>query len=331
MSIALGGIDIGGTKCAVVIGELCDETIRIIGKVQYPTPSTPEEAMQSFASNLQLLMQQHHIASLSAIGISCGSPLDSKRGLILSPPNLPHWNRIDVFTPLQQTFGVPVFLQNDANACALAEWKQGAGRGSANMLFLTFGTGMGAGLILNGRLYTGTNDMAGEVGHIRLEHDGPIGYGKNGSFEGFCSGGGIARLAQSMAQQQLEAGTPPLFCRDMDQLDRITAKSVAEAAQHGDPLAQEIYRIVGTKLGSGLAILIDLLNPEVIVIGSIYPRQRSILEPQVMEQLAREALPNSLAACRVVPAALGESVGDYASLFVAWNGLELRGDRKGEG
>src|SRR5690606_9115141 len=109
-------------------------------------------------------------------------------------------------TPFRDRFGVPVGLQNDANACALAEWKWGAGRGARNMIFLTFGTGMGAGLILDGRLYAGTNDMAGEVGHMRLAPDGPEGYGKRGSFEGFCSGGGIARLASAKAADWLRSG-----------------------------------------------------------------------------------------------------------------------------
>ncbi|MCU6712746.1 ROK family protein [Paenibacillus sp. J5C_2022] len=317
MDTIIGGIDIGGTKCAVVIGKVRQGEVSIIDKVMYPTMPSPEDAVADFIRRLRLIMERHRITKLDAVGISCGGPLDSKRGLVLSPPNLPHWDRIDVISPISSAFGAPVALQNDANACALAEWKWGAGRGADNMIFLTFGTGMGAGLILGGQLYSGTNDMAGEVGHIRLAPDGPIGYGKNGSFEGFCSGGGIANLARTMARDRLAAGEAPLFCPHLGQLDGITAKSVSEAAQQGDPLALDIYRIVGTKLGNGLAMLIDLLNPEIIVIGSIYARQRALLEPLVMEQLRREALPQALASCRIVPAGLGEQVGDYASLSVA--------------
>ena len=112
----------------------------------------------------------------------------------MSPPNLPGWDNIDIVKQIKTHFGVPVHLQNDANACALAEWKFGAGRGTKNMVFLTFGTGLGAGLILDGKLYSGTNDNAAELGHIRLDRFGPVGFGKTGSFEGFCSGGGIAQL-----------------------------------------------------------------------------------------------------------------------------------------
>ena len=122
--------------------------------------------------------------NLKRIGISCGGPLDSKKGMIYSPPNLPGWDKCLLQRYLQMKFGVETALQNDANACALAEWLMGAGRGTSNMVFLTFGTGMGGGLILNGRLYSGTNDLGGEVGHIRLAKDGPVGFGKAGSFEG---------------------------------------------------------------------------------------------------------------------------------------------------
>lgn len=259
------------------------------------------------------------------MGISCGGPLDSRSGLILSPPNLPGWDRVDVVGPFRDKYGVPAALQNDANACALAEWKWGAGRGMRNVIFLTFGTGMGAGLILDGKLYKGTNDMAGEVGHMRMEADGPVGYGKAGSFEGFCSGGGIARLAQAFALRRIQEGRPPSFCPSMDRLAHITARSVGEAARQGDELALEVFRLVGKQLGRGLAVLVDILNPECIIIGSIYGRQLPVLEPVVMEELRKEAIPRSLSACKVVPAGLGEQVGDYAALSLAVYALEQAG------
>ncbi len=324
MSI-LAGVDIGGTKCAVCLGKwdhAAGTSIEIIAKSSFPTPASPHAAIQGLVEALERLMAEHGVTELQAVGISCGGPLDSKAGLICSPPNLPNWDRIDVFTPFRQRFGVTVGLQNDANACALAEWKWGAGVGCRNMIFLTFGTGMGAGLILNGQLYSGTNDMAGEVGHVRIDDDGPVGYGKAGSFEGFCSGGGIAKLARSMAEQRIAAGKPPMFCPTVHDLDAITAKKVGEAAQHGDPLALELFEIVGRKLGRGLAMLVDILNPERIVIGSIYGRQSSLLEPIVLAELRKEALPLALDVCRIVPAGLEENVGDLAGLSVALNALQ---------
>ncbi|MBQ8027121.1 MAG: ROK family protein, partial [Clostridia bacterium] len=182
----------------------------------------------------------------------------------------------------------------------------------------TFGTGMGAGLILDGRLYSGTNDMAGEVGHIRLASDGPMGYGKKGSFEGFCSGGGIADLAKQIVLSKLEQGVKPSFCSDTSQIDSITARSVAVAACEGDETAVEIYDICGEYLGKGLAVLIDILNPEAIVIGSIYQRSSALLQEKMEKALETEALPQSMQVCRILPAELGDSIGDYAALGVVF-------------
>jgi glucokinase len=319
--IDLAGVDIGGTKCAVVLGQHRDQTAVVIAKRRFPTPATPRLALAQIAEALAALLADYPAFKPAAIGVSCGGPLDSARGLILSPPNLPGWDRIDVVTPLRDRFGVPAVLQNDANAGALAEWRWGAGRGVRNMIFLTFGTGMGAGLILDGRLYSGTNDLAGEVGHVRLAPDGPVGYGKAGSFEGFCSGGGIANLARQRARTWIEAGTPPAFCPTLDDVPSLTAERVGQAAQAGDPLAREIFDTVGQRLGQGLAMLIDILNPERIVIGSIYGRQRALLEPLTLNVLRDEALPGAAGVCEIVPAALGEQIGDLASLSVALNSV----------
>jgi glucokinase len=182
----------------------------------------------------RLEQESRHLAekggTVSGIGISCGGPLDSKRGLILSPPNLPGWDNIPITEYFSSRFHVPVFLQNDANACALAEWRYGAGKGLDDMVFLTFGTGIGAGLILNGKLYEGKQSMAGEAGHWRMASFGPIGYGKAGSFEGFCSGGGIAQLARQKILEQLQMGKKhPLA----EKLENISAKDVSRFAWGG--------------------------------------------------------------------------------------------------
>lgn len=318
----VAGIDIGGTKCAVSVAQREAEGIKILGKVRMKTEKDFNRAMEQFIHTLREMLGDHPEWELSSIGISCGGPLDSRRGLVLSPPNLPDWDGVDCFTPLRRAFGVPVALQNDADACALAEWRWGAGRGCSDMIFLTFGTGMGAGLILGGKLYIGSRNLSGEVGHVRLAEDGPEGYGKKGSFEGFCSGGGIARLGRKEAERAIREGNPPLFCRALDDLPRVTARSIAQALEQGDPLALSIYRTVGRYLGRGLAMLIDILNPELIVIGSIYGRQRDVLEPVMREEIRREALSSSAQACRIEPAGLGEMVGDYAALSVAFQALE---------
>lgn len=320
----LAGIDIGGTKCAVSIGRQEGGSVEICYKEKFPTPSDPHEAVAKLVETLETMTKVHPEVRLEAVGISCGSPLDSKTGLILCPPNLPHWDHIDVVTPFEEKFGIPAAVQNDANACALAEWLWGAGQGCDNMIFLTFGTGLGAGLILDGKLYSGTCDMAGEAGHIRLAENGPEGYGKKGSFEGFCSGGGIARYAMERVSQWMAEGKETAILQPGEALESITTARVGEAAASGDPLALEIWENTGKMLGKGLSVLIDLLNPQKIVIGSIFLRQEELLRRPMEEVIQKEALSYNAAVCRVVPAGLGESLGDYAALSVAGNLLRSR-------
>lgn len=306
------GIDIGGTKCAVV---LADDNGNISRRIAFPTVSCKEslkmieKAMESFAP-------------FDTVGISCGGPLDEKNGIILSPPNLPGWDNIRICDILKNKFAVPVFLRNDANACALAEWKYGAGRGTENMIFLTFGTGLGAGMILGGKLYCGTCGSAGEIGHVRLADYGPVGYGKSGSAEGFCSGRGLAGLGKILATERLQQGKTLPYCKDYSELDRIDAKILAEWAYRGDETALEAYRICGEMLGSCLAVMIDMLNPEAIVIGSIFVRAEELIRPHMEKILDKEALAPARSACRILPAALGDSIGDIAAVTVALDGRE---------
>lgn len=313
------GVDVGGTKCAVTLGLSEGDDIVIKDKSDFPTTDV-DGTILNIKTSVRDVLDRNSLKDrdIQAIGISCGGPLDSSMGVIMSPPNLPGWDNIPIVGILSEEFGVPAAVHNDANACALAEWKFGAGKGTRNMVFMTFGTGLGAGLILDGKLYTGTNDNAGELGHIRLEDYGPVGYGKAGSFEGFCSGGGIRQLAQSLVGERLQMGCKVPWCLDGD-LTKITAKVVAEAMREGDPLARRIYEISARHLGAGLSIVVDILNPELIVIGSIYSRNEDMMKPIVDEILSREALPLSNKVCKVVPAALGESIGDYAALSVAAN------------
>ena len=315
------GFDIGGTKCAVTIGEEVNGKLVIRDKRKFMTEhdASPYEIIDKMCS-----LAEEMTDDFSAIGISCGGPLDSKNGIILSPPNLPGWDEIHITDYIKKKYNGYVGLQNDANACAVAEWKYGAGVGTENMIFLTFGSGLGAGMILNGKLYTGTNDMAGEAGHIRLSAFGPVGYGKAGSFEGFCSGNGIASLGRMMATESLQMGKAVSYCESMSQLDSITAKSIADAANAGNHDAIEVYRICGEKLGEGLSVLIDILNPEMIVIGSVFQRSENLLREAMEEKIKKETLSYSRSVCRVVPAALTENIGDYAALSVAALGAERK-------
>ena len=298
------GVDIGGTKCALSVPVGGD---RVREVVRFPTTNVQATLERIYAEIARLAPAPDPV-----FGVSCGGPLDSKRGLVLSPPNLPGWDRIPICAELTKRFGGRAFLMNDANACALAEWQFGAGRGCQSMMFLTMGTGMGAGLILDGRLYEGITGNAGEVGHVRLAADGPVGYGKAGSFEGFCSGGGIAQIARRRVAEF--AGMSSL--KDLP-ADQLTARTVGEAAAAGDALALALWREVGERLGEALAVFIDVLNPERIVIGSIYQRCERFIAPAMQAVIAREALPESARDCRVVPAVLGDEIGGHAAVAIA--------------
>jgi glucokinase len=321
------GVDVGGTKSAVVLGQRADgDGVRVLERLAFATETErgPEHALGAIRERVQGLTDRSRRegSPVGAVGVSCGGPLDSRRGLVLSPPNLPGWDRIPIVDILREDTGLPVRLENDANAGALAEWLFGAGRGTRNMVFCTMGTGFGTGMILDGRLYSGTNDNAGELGHVRLAGEGPAGYGKRGSVEGFCSGGGIAQLAHAHAVERLQRGEEVGFCRSIAEAGGITARDVGEAAEAGDPAARELLADVGRRLGQALAVLVDVVNPERIVLGSIFARQHSFIWPECERVLHEEALAPALEVCRVVAAELGESIGDLAALAVSVEALE---------
>lgn len=305
------GFDIGGTKCAVSLGEIEQGNIRVLRREEVATTLSPTETLDKLLPFARAWKTEYGV---QRAGISCGGPLDSVRGVIVSPPNLPGWHGFSIVDYVKTNCGLSAKLQNDANACAVAEWRFGAGGGTKNMVFLTFGTGLGAGLILDGRLYAGTNDNAGEAGHIRLAKIGPVGYGKEGSFEGFCSGGGITRLAKMMAARLKKI---PESIEKMGGMDGITTKKLAQAAFEGDKFAKRVFQKSGEMLGKGLSVLIDILNPERIVIGGVYMRSSALLIPSMEKVLQKEALEESRSVCEIVGAKLSENIGDIAALAVA--------------
>jgi glucokinase len=298
------GLDLGGTKCAV--SHVVDG--RVVEVLRIPTG----EYANTFAAltvGIRLLRDGRSLV----VGVSCGGPLDRERGIILSPPNLHEtWYGVPICRVLTEAFGGRACLMNDANACALAEWKYGAGRGARHMIFLTSGTGMGGGLILNGELYEGATGDAGEIGHVRLSPDGPMGFGKLGSVEGFCSGGGIARLAEHYLRMKGERTSPCLACGTP-----LTTKHLAEAARAGNALAMEVMTEAGSRLGDALAIIIDLLNPDRIVLGGFFPLCQDLLEPSANRSLENEALPTPRSACLILPAELGETIGSHGAIAAA--------------
>ncbi len=320
------GLDIGGTKCAVLLAEV-NHGIHLMDKIRFATCTEKgfSYAWDNLCKSMEEILDRHGLTfqDIRAVGVSCGGPLDSRRGLVLSPPNLPGWDEIPLPRMIEEKYGVPAFIQNDANACALVEWKLGAGQGTTNMIFLTMGTGMGAGVIAEGRLLCGHTDMGGEVGHIRLTEDGPVGFGKAGSFEGYTSGGGIGRQAVALTERLIAEGRTPAWVADGHTMDEVDARLMAEYARRGDADAKAFYDSIGKMLGRGVAQLIDVLNPECVVIGSIFVRCEDLLRPAMEAEMQTEALVHSLKGLRVVPAKTGEALGDLASIMVALHNLHV--------
>ncbi len=277
------GFDIGGTKCAVSVGKVSRGNIKVLGREEVPTGESAQETLERLALSVERFRDQY---SVKRAGISCGGPLDSNTGVIGNPPNLKSgWYNFPIVEYVKTRFGLQAKLENDANACAVAEWKLGAGRGATNMIFLTFGTGLGAGLILDGKLYSGTNGNAGEVGHMRLSQNGPVGYGKVGSFEGFCSGGGIARLAKKMGEK---LKPPPAFVVQLGGWEFVTTKALSVAAFAGDPFAKKVFAKSGKMLGKGLSVVIDFFNPERIVLGGVFMRSHQLLVPAMEKEIKKK-------------------------------------------
>jgi len=302
------GLDIGGTKTAVVLGSPRGE---IFWRQQFLTH--PERGFEAVFDELVAHAEEARRSARSnviALSISIGGPLEVVKGVIKSPPNLPGWTNIPLKDLLAERFALPVYVEHDGNAGALAEFYFGAGKNFRNIIFITMGTGFGAGLILNGQLYRGTNDCAGEIGHIRIAENGPLCYGKAGSLEGFGSGSGIAKLAHLMYPEIWNEST--------------TVIEVYNAYENDSNEARAVFERAGFYLGRGLAILADTLNPERLILGGIGMRLGEALLVPAQRVFYQEALPQTAEVCEIVPARLGEAIGDIASLCAAFDQGQLR-------
>jgi glucokinase len=306
--LAILGLDVGGTKTAVVEGDR--------DAVIWQRHELATEAHRPFSETfprLQTLMQQVIAQAaaqgrrVAAISVSIGGPLRIAAGELIDPPHLPGWHGVKLKAALEATFPhLPVFIEHDGNAGALAEFHFGAGQARPNlrhMIFLTFGTGLGAGIIVNGQVLRGASDTAGEVGHLRLAWEGPVGFGKAGSWEGFASGRGLVELARQMFPTRWHAETP--------------IRELVNAMLADDAQALAVAAEAGKWMGRGMALLVDTLNPQLIVLGSLGVVLGERIFAPLRQSLAEEALPQAVAACEIVPAALGTSIGDVAALMAA--------------
>lgn len=294
---ALLGVELGATSCGLVFGS-DGVSARLTNRMKVVSRRDPEAMLVELQNAVRAGIEAHGVWP-EAIGVCCEGVVDARTGTMACAQNLSGWNGFPFADRLKDDFGVPVSMKGETDAHTLAEWRWGAGRGARNMIYLGFGAGMEAGLVLEGQLYQGSTGRAGEAGHLRVAEDGPENFGKRGSLGGFCSSGGMVRLARELGLKVMS----------------VEEIFVALAEEH--PIAARTVRITAHRLGCGLALMVDLLNPERIVIGGIFAHQHTVMMPLALQALQAEASAENVAACQVIPASLGESARGYAALAVA--------------
>ena len=292
------GVDVGGTK---ILAGLVARDGTVVGHREYPTPIENEDAL---LDGLEAAVREFLDESVVAVGFGIPSQIDQRHGIALGSVNIPLRG-----VPFRQTMadrlGLPIGIDNDANAAAIAEWKAGAGRGTTDMIMLTLGTGVGGGLILGGKPYRGWFGAGAEIGHMVIVHDGlPCRCGGRGHLESYASGKAADELAA-------EAFGPA-----------ADAHRLARLAREGDPLAIRILTGIGEHLGSGIASLVNIFNPELIVVGGGFAAAGDFLFEPAQAVADREVLVSVRDSYRIVRAELGTSAGMIGAGMVAFEALE---------
>jgi glucokinase len=314
----IAAIDIGGTKIAL---GLSDTEGRPLPFRRFPTQVErgPGPILQQALDELERMVQEAG-ARVLAVGVGCGGPLNRRRGLILSPANLPGWDEFPIVELVRKRFKAPVVLDNDANAAALAEHKYGAGRGTEDMVYITISTGIGGGVIVGGRLLHGVGDAAGEVGHMIVNPGGrPCGCGSRGCLETICSGSSIGRRA---AERLAEGARSALL--EADGPSGITARAVAEAAAAGDPLAAEVWDETIEYLSLGVGNVIAAFAPEAVILGGGVSTAGDQLLVPLRRRVAESVKIAPVEEVRIEQAALGGDSGVYGALILGRLALEGR-------
>jgi len=307
MAQTLAGVDIGGTKIGWSLG---DDGGAIVARGRFPTAEAgPEAALARAFDALRAEVVRRDVEP-AALGVSCPGPFALPEGRFLEVPNMPGWQGFPLQGWLDANAPWPARAMNDANALVAAECLWGAARGVEIAVFLTMSTGMGAGIAIRGQPLQGARGFCGEIGHVRLERDGPVGFGKAGSVEGYLSGPGMAQVAAAEARRHRQLGVSTAL------RDGADAEALFAAARDGDAAALAALDEIGARLGQALALLVDLLSPDVIALGTIGRAHHDLLLPRAQAVLRAEALPASLAGVRIVPSALSDH-GNQAALAVA--------------
>jgi glucokinase len=306
------GIDIGGSKTVVALGSASGE-LQAERRFESWSRGSWAEDVATLTSQARALLHSQGIERPDAIGICAPGPLDPLRGVVIDAPNLPGWIDVPLASELEAALGTPVRLENDANAAALAEWRLGAGRGARNMVFATMSTGIGAGLILDGRLYRGSRFLAGEIGHAPIRRSGRIHAGLVGTLEAYAGGAAIAQRIR----EELGGGRSSRIAEFAGgELDRISARHWIEAIRAGDAYAQELAREFVEDVAQALAALVMTLDPDAIVLGTIVERNPDLFLAPIAERV-RERVFAVQRDVRIVAGELGARRPAYAALCVA--------------
>lgn len=303
------GIDVGGTNVKIA---LVDEKGKIIYSNSVPTYAKMgyEYTVNNIKQAIRDLMKETNTTekNIEGIGFDFPGQVDCKTGIVKLAPNIPGWVNVPIAQMIEEEFHIPTRIDNDVRCAALGELKFGAGKGCENFVCITVGTGIGSGLVINGKVVRGASNAAGEIGHIKLQMtNGPIcGCGDTGCLEAFASGPSIV----AMAQDYIKGGKSTKF-REMAAAEggEITPYMVAKAAEEGDPVAKRIFEIVGEYIGIGLTSVINLLNPEKVIIGGGVAEAGELLLEPIRRTVKERAMVVAGEAVEIVPAQLGNSAG----------------------
>jgi glucokinase len=308
------GIDLGGTN--IVAGCVAEDGSSIEGVKSVPTGAEegPDAVVRRIiaAAKESIADTRAAVPKAEVIGVGVGAPgpMDTKSGIVLLTPNL-GWVNMPLRQRLQEGLGLRTALDNDANCAVLGEWWRGAARGTRMAVGLTIGTGIGGGIIIDGRLYHGASDIAGEVGHMTIDANGRrCKCGNYGCIEAYASGPNIALRAVEALESGAESSLPSYVAGD---LRKITAQTVYQAAQSGDELALEVVRDTAKFLGAAVASLINIFNPEaVVIVGGVTLAGESLFEP-LRREVSRRAFKPAVQVCRIVPGELTGVAGVYGA------------------
>lgn len=303
-------IDIGGTKLAIGIVSRSGE---LLASLRCPTQAHegPDAVLSRILDLSRTLLQDHEV---QGVGVGCGGPLDTTTGTIKNPPNLPGWLDYPLGSLLRDALNLPVHIDNDANAAALAEHQFGAGRGTKHMVYLTLSTGIGGGIIIDGKLYRGKHGNAGELGHITIQHGGhPCNCGNRGCLEAYCSGTSIARRARDLARAHPDS----LLIQLAGDADSIRAETVLDALKQQDPMTRVFWNETLDMLAAGITSVIHTFDPERIVLGGGVTNFGPELFEPLRQRVNTLTIPDLNAGVDIVPAELGNAVGILGAAAVA--------------